>query len=230
MAALNYSETTGYATYYDTSTSTSTSSFIYPTSSSTPSFIYPTAIWPRLSTTNSSIIYDFEGNWQKTIGLWQQFKIPIKTKLKQIIKDRIAPNIIIKNNDRRIPLKVSKDIREQRARETLRKILGEKKFINFLKCGFLSIKAKSNKIYQIFPGSQFTCVFENGKLIEKLCVILTGNFPPSDSLLMRYLLILNNEEEFRSLANKHPVYSQNLELGEKNVKSLVDIFRELKVA
>lgn len=220
MAALNYYSSTGYnpTVYYDNCSSSTTSSFLNPT-----------AIWPT-STTNSSIIYDYEGNWQKTAGIWQQFKIPIKAKLRQIISERIAPDIIIKNNDRRIPLKISKDIREQRARETLRKILGEKKFLNFLKSGFLSIKAKSNKIYQIFPGSQFTCVFENGNLIEKLCVILKGNFPPTDSLLMRYLLILNNEDEFRSLAIKHPVCSQKLELGEKNVKSLIEIFRELKVA
>ena len=120
------------------------------------------------------------------------------------------------------------DIREQRARETLKRVVGDIKFSNFLRNGFISVKAKSGLIYQIFPGHGITSIYDQGKMTERLCVVLQGDFPPTDSLIMRYLLILNNEQQFRSLAIKHSVHSQPIAIAKQEVKSLSEIYKDLK--
>jgi hypothetical protein len=103
------------------------------------------------------------------------------------------------------------DIRETRARETLKRVLGDDKFKRFLKHGFVSVRAKSGLVYQIFPAHGITNVYRDGEHIERLCVVLRGSFPPTDSLIMRYLLILNDERDFRKHAIEHKVYPQKLQ-------------------
>lgn len=152
----------------------------------------------------------------------------LKLRFKQIIDGRCLPNIIIRQNDRRKALPMPADIREQRARETLKRVIGEKKFVGFLKSGFLSVKAKSGLVYQIFPGHGITCVFNQGQLVDRLCVVLQGGFPPTDSLIMRYLMILNNENQFRSYAIKHSTTVQVQQYGTVDTRSLAEIFKELK--
>lgn len=149
-------------------------------------------------------------------------------RFREIIEGRCAPNIIIRNNDRRKPLPMPADIREQRARETLRRVIGEQKFRNFVRTGFVSVRAKSGLVYQIFPGHGITCVFDQGQLVDRLCVVLQGNFPPTDSLIMRYLMILNNEQQFRSYAIKHTPRAEVLTIGEADMRPLAEIFKELK--
>lgn len=154
-----------------------------------------------------------------------------REKLRKIIHNRCSPNIIVRNSKRQ-PLAMPMDIREQRARETLRRVIGDTKYGNFIKHGFISIKARSGMIYQIFPGHGITNVYNQGQMIDRLCVVLQGDFPPTDSLIMRYLLILNNEEQFRSYAIKHSVPQKTdcSRPGEADMKSLTEIFREMKVA
>jgi hypothetical protein len=158
----------------------------------------------------------------------------LKNKISEIIKNRCMPNVIIRNNTKREPLPIPADIREQRARETLRRVIGNDKFTNFIKHGFVSVKARSGLIYQIFTGHGITHVYDQGKLVERLCVVLQGNFPPTDSLIMRFLLILNNEQQFRSLAVKHSIsgYQKNERSNQSNgpvvMKPLAEIFKELK--
>lgn len=73
-------------------------------------------------------------------------------------------------------------------------------------------------------------MFKDGEMVEKLCVCLEGNFPPTDSLIMRYVLILSDEDEFRDKSIKHHVL-QCAEPGPtKNPASLVDEFKRLKLA
>lgn len=184
------------------------------------------------------------GNWKRVVyptaatcqpyewSFGYGYSVPkpsLKDRFSKIIQSRCAPNII---TSKRKPLLISKDIREERARETLRRVIGEEKFINFLKHGFISVKAKSGLVYQIFTGGQFTSVFDHGKLVDRLCVVLTGDFPATDSLIMRYLLILNNEQQFRSLAIKHSISIdyQSRKSQSEIIKPLSEIFRELKKA
>lgn len=133
--------------------------------------------------------------------------IPLSERLREIIRSRMAPAVIIPT---RKPLMTPEDLREARARETLRRVIGEEKFARFLRTGFISVRAKSGRFYQLFPGHGITRVFENGELVERLCVYLQGNFPPTDDLIMRYLLVLNDEEGFRAKANKHSIAPSSL--------------------
>ena len=217
-------------------------------SGSTSTSYYP-ATWERTGLTGTTICtnswggtdsictYEYNygddgfiecANWNDWRAISHECYKPktIKEKLNDIIKNRCAPNIITSRKS----LVKTEDIREQRARETLKRVIGENKFINFIKNGFITIKAKSGLVYQIFPGHGVTAVYNKGQMVERLCVVLQGNFPPTDSLIMRFLLILNNEEQFRSFAIKHSLYNNKRKENITENKSLVELFRELKSA
>lgn len=148
-------------------------------------------------------------------------------KLREMIRDRQAPLVI----QRRTSIESAQDIREKRARETLLRVLGHDKFRRFLKHGFVSVMAKSGLVYQIFPGSGITNVFKDGSKVERLCVVLKGNFPPTDSLIMRYLLILNDEQDFRGYAIKHAIVkASEITNVIKTSESLNEAWNRLKVA
>lgn len=150
----------------------------------------------------------------------------LKRKVKEMVTSRCqAPNII---RNRRA-LDSTTDIREQRARETLRRVIGEDKFFSFLRNGFVTVRAKSGLVYQIFPGHGFTRVYEKGQEKEQICVVLRGDFPPTDSLIMRYILILNNEKKFRDMANCLQPYKKYEKMGPQPRKTLAEEFRELKL-
>lgn len=173
---------------------------------------------------NTYIKYDTYG----TVGNWGWEKcepfIPLtpQERLREIIRSRHAPAI----HGTRKPMQQPKDIREIRARETLRAVLGEDKFRQFIKNGFVTVRAKSGLVYQIFTGHGITRVYDKGKQVERLCVVLRGSFPPTDELIMRYLLILNDERDFRKHAIKHTV-SRPEKVQPVSDKSLMDIYREI---
>jgi hypothetical protein len=147
--------------------------------------------------------------------------------LKEILQKRQAPLVIAA----RKTIDHTSDLREMRARETLKRVLGDEKFKSFIKKGFVSVKAKSGLVYQIFPAHGITAVYRDGEMVERLCVVLRGEFPPTDSLIMRYLLILNDEKDFRKHAIKHQVIQRKVvEPVEEDNRSLTEIWKGLKVA
>lgn len=146
-----------------------------------------------------------------------------KERLREILDSRMAPGILSSCK----PLGVAKDVREMRARETLLRVLGMDKFRDFVRRGHVTVCAKSGLVYQIFPGHEITKVYDRGKMVERLCVVLNGDFPPTDSLIMRYLMILNNEQQFRSYAIKHGL-PQPIVAAQRDERSLAEIYRELK--
>lgn len=153
-----------------------------------------------------------------------------KQKLKEIITSRQAPAV---HSRERWRLHRSKqqcpDEREARARQTLRRVIGEEKYRSFLINGFVTVRnPKSGLSFQIFPGHGITCVFDKGKMVDRLCVVLNGDFPPTDSIIMRYLMILNNEEQFRSIAVKWDVQKREKKVVAADDRSLTEIFEELK--
>ncbi len=147
-------------------------------------------------------------------------------KLREILQRRQAP-IVIASHKTVTP---TSDLREMRARETLKRVLGDDKFKSFLKRGFISVRAKSGLVYQIFPGHDMTSVYRDGEMIERLCVILRGNFPDTDSIIMRYLLILNDERDFRKHAIQHTVIQKKVAPVVDDQKTLPEIWRGLKAA
>jgi len=149
-----------------------------------------------------------------------------KRRLREILQSRQAPLVISSRKSMPHP----SDIREQRARETLRRVLGDDKFRRFIRHGFVSVKAKSGLVYQIFPAHGITNVYREGEKVERLCVVLRGDFPPTDSLIMRYLLILNDERDFRKHAIEHKVYPKKMvELDlVKEPESLNEIWNKMR--
>jgi hypothetical protein len=162
---------------------------------------------------------------------WRVYKSQIvqptpSERLRGIIQSRQAPLII----GTRKPVQLTKDPKEVRARETLLRVLGEDKFRGFLRNGFVSVRGKSGKVYQIFPGHDITKVYQNGQMVERLCVVLSGSFPPTDALIMRFLLILNDEEEFRSYAIKHSVTPRRRNEIVVDMRPLPEIYKSLLAA
>ena len=188
-----------------------------------PSTGFSYSSWPVDCSTTST----FEWGWKKYTFGRDGVVYPPKTAgqlLREIIEKRQTPAIHVRRPS--LPAKV--DIREQRARETLRRVIGDDKYQSFLRNGFISVRGRSGLTYQIFPGHGITSVFERGKMVERLCVVLAKDFPPTDSLIMRYLLILNNENQFRGLAIKHEVTNSKLTVQTQDQRSLVEIFKSLK--
>lgn len=174
---------------------TSTSTFLTSTLTSTTSSInFQT--WNH----NIAINQEWRGVYDPQSGWIHQPKT-MAERIKEVIAFRNAP-AFIRN---RKALDRPSDIREVRARETLCRVIGEEKYRRFLVQGHVTARAKSGLVYQIFPGQGITNVYDKGKKVERLCVVLRGDFPPTDSLIMRYLMILNNEENFRSYAIQHRV-------------------------
>ncbi len=177
----------------------------------------------------ASSIYDLTWNISNSGSrVVSSFRTPGE-RMREILRSRSAPAIHRGNRRRSMTMVV--DAREVRARSTLRNMLGDQSFRRFLRDGFVTVVPASGLTYRIYPGLGVTEVYDRGIMIETMCVILKGNFPPTDSLIMRYLLILNDEGEFSRYAVRNrvihlPEVGQITEVS----KSLPALFAELKAA
>jgi len=119
-------------------------------------------------------------------------------KIRQQLRQKLMPQLLF----RRFGVGKSSKDSEKKAREALRAIIGDIRFRRYLKHGFITIKGQSGLIYQVFPGTTMTRVWKEGKPLEKLCVVFCdSSVPPTDSVIMRLLMILDSEEEFRKQAH-----------------------------
>jgi len=151
-------------------------------------------------------------------------------RMRQMIRSRMAPAF---HRSRKVmPMEI--DEREARARQTLRRVIGEQAFKKFMRDGFITVVPKSGLTYRIYPGHGITEVYDRGIMVDRLCVVLQGRFPPTDSILMRYLLILNDEGEFSKYAVKHTVWqndgTKKLVFPAAEAKPLIEEWARLKVA
>jgi hypothetical protein len=149
-------------------------------------------------------------------------------RLREMIRLRQTPVIVVRRN----AVKQAERENELRARSTLRRVIGEDQYRRFMKNGFIVVRGQSGKTYQIFPGYNKTVVWENGKKIEELCVVLSGDFPPTDSMIMRYLMILNDENDFRQRANVFRPYTSSVaaRIDPNRSVPLPELFRKMKAA
>jgi len=153
------------------------------------------------------------GNASNTYGTcptWVEYEFekklirPIdpRQRLREIIRQRTGPGIIVVDSKRR-SIPTTQDVREIRARQTLARMVGPDRYRRFLKDGFITAHNRvSGLVYQIFTGHELTKVYENGKQIAKLCVVLKGSFAPTDTLIVRYLMCLNDEKRFWEIADQ----------------------------
>jgi len=194
-------------------------------------------VMERDATTASSIFiddlaYDFFANGStntESYGITSNGKWKSPTpedRIRRMIQDRMGPAI----HRRRRSMSIAMDVREERARQTLRRIIGDQAFKKFIRNGFITVVPKSGLTYRIYPGSGMTDVYDRGIMVDRLCVVLAGNFPPTDSLIMRYLLILNDEGEFSKYAIKHSVSKSSKLVFPSEVKPLTEAWAKLKVA
>jgi hypothetical protein len=145
--------------------------------------------------------------------------------IRELIRARQTPFIV---THRRVVRPT--DTREFRARETLCRMIGDKAFHDYVRKGFTSVRAKSGRVYQIFPGDKMTVVWEDGKAIQNLCVDLRGGFAPTDSVIMRLILVQTDEADFWAKSNKSAVYTGANRTNQATIdfRPLPEIFAELK--
>jgi hypothetical protein len=142
-----------------------------------------------------TIDYNYNGHLAVSVLTPEEQK---RQQIQNRLRQNLAPQILVK----RFGLGNARKPSEKKAREALLSLIGAERFRRYLKNGFVSIRGRSGKIYQIFPGHKHTKVWLNGTHIEDQCVILVDHsLPPSDSVIMRMLMILDSEEEFRQVAN-----------------------------
>jgi hypothetical protein len=150
---------------------------------------------------------------------------------------RDPPQFQDRGNPRRRGLQVTEGP-EEKARRLLRRMVGDKVFRDYVKNGFLSYRAASGKVYQIFPGHRHMPVWKNGQQIEQLCVVFQDHkLPPTDAVVMRLLMLEHDEEGFRKMANVSQGFHQErirwtppkaekgriLKLADEKKKGLIEI-------
>lgn len=164
------------------------------------------------------------GGWCQAVT-YEVLPLTPGDRLREILRSRHAPAI----GGNQKPLLPAVDPRELRARETLCMLLGADKYRRFQTRGFVAIRAKSGLIYRLFPGYRQVEVYRAGVLIEKLCIVLRGDFPPTDWLIMRYLLVVNDEADFRKRANLNTIGAHaRAEPAAIDQRPLAEIFAELR--
>ena len=95
---------------------------------------------------------------------------------------------------------------EEKARRLLQRLIGFQRFARYIRDGFVTYRGKSGKVYQIFPGMAHMRVWMNGQRVEDLCLCIRDyDIPPTDSIVMRLLMLEHSEEEFRAQANVHRI-------------------------
>ena len=91
---------------------------------------------------------------------------------------------------------------EKVAIETLREMITETDFRKYIIHGFILVKGRSGRVYQIFRNRDHTKIWEKGKLVEEVCVrIKDRKIPPTDNLIAFKVLIETDENEFKKLGN-----------------------------
>jgi hypothetical protein len=192
MAALNYGDYGGTGTIIQVKNyASSNDSYGYDTTTCGSTWKTYSPTWTSAATDTTSTWFKCYENWYESDRLYTPSKSP-ETKLREIIASRQAPAV---HSRERWRLHRSKqqcpDEREARARQTLRRVIGDDKYRSFLVNGFVTVRnPKSGLSFQIFPGHGITCVFDKGKMVDRLCVVLEGDFPPTDSRLSRLMSAL----------------------------------------
>jgi hypothetical protein len=96
---------------------------------------------------------------------------------------------------------------EMVALEMLRECISEEEFKRYLCYGFIIVQGASGRRYQIFRSRRHTNVWQDGHLIEEVCVqIKDHNVPITDQVFALKTMIETSEELFRKSGN---VYKLN---------------------
>jgi len=114
---------------------------------------------------------------------------------------QLRRNMTIIVHSRAEPIRKAED-NEMNAIDTLREMITEAEFRKYMTHGFLLVKGASGLVYQVFRNRAHTKVWENGQVIEEVCVrIKERKIPPTDNVIAFKILIETSEGEFRKLGN-----------------------------
>lgn len=123
--------------------------------------------------------------------------------VRDIIQNTLKANLCILMKSRAMPL--PKDIKESEriAMETLREMISEQEFRNYLRYGFILVKGQSGKIYQVSRQNSHTKVWNRGALVEEVCVRINRQIevPPTDNVIAFKVMIETSEDLFRNNGN-----------------------------
>lgn len=92
---------------------------------------------------------------------------------------------------------------DERAEALLLSVLDETQAAEFKEQGQFHVKAGSGRTYRIKRGwaGNVYCLDDEGKAAEYLCIHPTERVPDCDNMLAQLLLILDDEDSFRQIAN-----------------------------
>ena len=149
---------------------------------------------------NPADMHSSTGDWDITFDTTERYLYrPSEKDLKKI---QIKNNLVIQVKSRAVELPKNMMGNERAAMETLREMISEAEFRKYLRYGFVLVKSRSGKTYQVFRNKWHTKVWKGGKLIEEICVrIKDKNIPPTDNVIAFKTLIEADEEDFKSLGN-----------------------------
>ena len=124
-------------------------------------------------------------------------------------------------------LAIQVSVAETKARNTLRDALSEKEFRKYLINGFIMIKGKSGKWYQVFNKQKHIKVYERGKLIKELCIHTEGCCPPTDHVLnMKIMLECDEQTVWDNSNTSNPTILKDFQ--QENNTNIVNLFGKLK--
>lgn len=110
---------------------------------------------------------------------------------------------------------------EEKARRLLQRIIGFQRYARYIRDGFVNYQGKSGRVYQIFPGTTHMPVWFKGKMVEKLCLCIQDyKVPPTDSVVMRLLMLEHSEAEFRAQANIHKAGKMDQQIIDESIEAI----------
>jgi hypothetical protein len=99
---------------------------------------------------------------------------------------------------------------ENKARKKLKEIVTKEEYKSYKNNNYIDVLI-NNKIYRLHPGDKMTGVYKKDKLQHKLCIIFKDKrIPPTDSLIMRYLLLKCSPRSFFARANKVKTFADQV--------------------
>lgn len=215
---------------YNTSTANTTSS-IYDTWATAAPNTNITTYTTNITTATNDWYHSYDNEnrtWTlaNTNRLWYPSKPKTaQEKLQQIIQARQSPHI----HTNRKSITTPADPRETRAHDTLQLLIGPQRYRQYLKNGYVTIHSHQNgKTYQVYPGTKFTHVHDKGKREQDLCIYLAHDFPPTDQLIAKILLIQTDPNHYHHIANKHHPNPATLTPLPASNLTLPEIYKELK--
>lgn len=94
---------------------------------------------------------------------------------------------------------------EARARGLLRDVVGDAACNSYLRKGFLGIRGRSGLVYKVSAtGLRVLAPLEGGGYdeYESICIVFrNGDFPPTDAVVMKAMMVLHDEAELRMIGN-----------------------------